>query len=827
MRVFTCNCVLFYRDSKLTRVLQDSLRGNSRIVLIVTISSSVEHTSETLATLRFGERAKRLTTRPKVNVDMNVLFDEKEYKKALNTAQSKIHTLGVTITELHEQIKSLQQQNQQLRMEKGNNEQSGAPQQMQQVQQLCYVCAGPMTPTASTATAPIAVKKPKPVPAGSVSGDEATSKLPPIHPNNPRKPVVAASSVDNASSKSKPATKPSIKSSSPRSAASNSTYDSDSDNDSNKHLIPIAHKDTHHDSSSPFDPNFSNSNRCAVCNLDDVDTEQLRRDTGEVLGSLFMCDGNCGQTFHVRCVGLVGDGGQFMLPEGEWLCSMCSLDVDTDGANNNGSEYDSDGGVCVDDADSVDDNHSSSTVTRSRNNSAPLIRDALSQLNDLTFDGGEGGKQISSHSLSSSTSLLSSSIEADYHIMRRERNRILQQWQHEKKISKLIADQRTKQDEQRDREVVELYNEVRGLKDEVNNKEINMRILQQEKEELMKRLHDALATQAQSHQLQASGNYAQPSVAELITSATDHTGLRNEDSNRGLIDTSNIVEVSISSDSVTRMPKLTLLSRSLDSKVPSGYAFDPLRAAMTSSASASSKNEKVSAHSNNTDSSNENTNNNNNSSSGGGGGGSIPKPWMNNTSSGSSKKKQAAAGSSSAKSTSKSLTSLPAAATQVTSVSSSSAKLLPLLLYDNDEQSNVDNNVNIESLSTTENSSNSHPSSLGDPTDESAPMSSSDFLGPMQSRLKGLLQAVKAETDSYAEIRMRHLEREGERSSLRSSHTQVRSSSSSSSSAAVLATNDVGGSGKLSAVDKYLGNKIQLNERLISAHHRNAANDSL
>jgi hypothetical protein len=74
---------------------------------------------------------------------------------------------------------------------------------------------------------------------------------------------------------------------------------------------------------------------------------------------------------------------------------------------------------------------------------------------------------------------------------------------------------------------------------------------------------------------------------------------------------------------------------------------------------------------------------------------------------------------------------------------------------------------------------------------------------------------------------MRHLEREGERSSLRSSHTQVRSSSSSSSSAAVLATNDVGGSGKLSAVDKYLGNKIQLNERLISAHHRNAANDSL
>ncbi len=45
-----------YRDSKLTRLLQDSLGGNSRTTLIINCSCSTYNEFETLSTLRFGVR---------------------------------------------------------------------------------------------------------------------------------------------------------------------------------------------------------------------------------------------------------------------------------------------------------------------------------------------------------------------------------------------------------------------------------------------------------------------------------------------------------------------------------------------------------------------------------------------------------------------------------------------------------------------------------------------------------------------------------------------------------------------------------------------------
>jgi kinesin family protein 5 len=47
-----------YRDSVLTRVLSESLGGNSKTHLIITCSPSVYNESETISTLRFGMRAK-------------------------------------------------------------------------------------------------------------------------------------------------------------------------------------------------------------------------------------------------------------------------------------------------------------------------------------------------------------------------------------------------------------------------------------------------------------------------------------------------------------------------------------------------------------------------------------------------------------------------------------------------------------------------------------------------------------------------------------------------------------------------------------------------
>ena len=54
-----------YRESKLTRVLQESLGGNAKTCLIVACSPSVYNESETISTLRFGLRAKKIKNKPK------------------------------------------------------------------------------------------------------------------------------------------------------------------------------------------------------------------------------------------------------------------------------------------------------------------------------------------------------------------------------------------------------------------------------------------------------------------------------------------------------------------------------------------------------------------------------------------------------------------------------------------------------------------------------------------------------------------------------------------------------------------------------------------
>lgn len=52
------NSYVPYRDSKLTRILQDSLGGNSLTTLIATCSMSSFNDKETLSTLRFAYRAR-------------------------------------------------------------------------------------------------------------------------------------------------------------------------------------------------------------------------------------------------------------------------------------------------------------------------------------------------------------------------------------------------------------------------------------------------------------------------------------------------------------------------------------------------------------------------------------------------------------------------------------------------------------------------------------------------------------------------------------------------------------------------------------------------
>ncbi|KAH6941042.1 hypothetical protein HPB50_012723 [Hyalomma asiaticum] len=58
-----------YRDSKLTRLLQDSLGGNTRTLMLACISPADVNYDETLSTLRYASRAKNIQNRPCVNED--------------------------------------------------------------------------------------------------------------------------------------------------------------------------------------------------------------------------------------------------------------------------------------------------------------------------------------------------------------------------------------------------------------------------------------------------------------------------------------------------------------------------------------------------------------------------------------------------------------------------------------------------------------------------------------------------------------------------------------------------------------------------------------
>ena len=60
-----------YRDSKLTRILQDSLGGNSRTSMIACVSPAEVNFSETMSTLKYASRARNIKNAPKVNRDPN------------------------------------------------------------------------------------------------------------------------------------------------------------------------------------------------------------------------------------------------------------------------------------------------------------------------------------------------------------------------------------------------------------------------------------------------------------------------------------------------------------------------------------------------------------------------------------------------------------------------------------------------------------------------------------------------------------------------------------------------------------------------------------
>ena len=81
-----------YRDSKLTRLLKDSLGGNARTVMIANVSPFINSFDDTYNTLKYADRAKHIKTNIKRNV-LNAQYHITNYLNIIKNLQNRIFEL--------------------------------------------------------------------------------------------------------------------------------------------------------------------------------------------------------------------------------------------------------------------------------------------------------------------------------------------------------------------------------------------------------------------------------------------------------------------------------------------------------------------------------------------------------------------------------------------------------------------------------------------------------------------------------------------------------------------------------------------------------------
>ncbi|XP_063721590.1 kinesin-like protein KIF11-B isoform X2 [Symsagittifera roscoffensis] len=115
-----------YRESKLTRILQDSLGGRTKTSMIATVSPASHNIEETLSTLEYAHRARRITNKPEINQKMTKPAMIKQYmeeierlkrdlaaqreQKGIFVSKENYETMESRLTEQDNYIQSLEEQ---------------------------------------------------------------------------------------------------------------------------------------------------------------------------------------------------------------------------------------------------------------------------------------------------------------------------------------------------------------------------------------------------------------------------------------------------------------------------------------------------------------------------------------------------------------------------------------------------------------------------------------------------------------------------------------------------------------------------------------------